>query len=143
MELLLTFEEYCAEEGDFAGERGAAFAELFPQARSRACLCGLGGGLPWACCAPGETNACPADPTLTRPRPPCIPACLNPPLNSTRQVAKLCYDHDLLSEEAILDWAAEKAHAGSEDRRFVDLCADFLAWLEDAEEESSEEEDSE
>lgn len=35
MELLLTFEEYCAEEGDFAsGERGAVFAELFPQVRS-------------------------------------------------------------------------------------------------------------
>lgn len=33
MELLLTFEEYCAEEGDFAGEQGAMFAELFPQVR--------------------------------------------------------------------------------------------------------------
>jgi hypothetical protein len=33
VELLLTFEEYCAEEGDFAGEdeRGAVFAALFPQ----------------------------------------------------------------------------------------------------------------
>lgn len=33
VELLLTFEEYCAEEGDFAGEQGALFAELFPQVR--------------------------------------------------------------------------------------------------------------
>ncbi|PSC74700.1 Translation initiation factor eIF-2B subunit epsilon [Micractinium conductrix] len=90
VELLLTFEEYCEEEGDFSsGENGSVFAPLFPQ------------------------------------------------------VVKLCYDQDLLSEEAILDWAHEKEHAGEEDRRFVDMCADLLAWLEDAEEESSEEEDSE
>ncbi len=32
VELLLTFEEFCAEEGDFAvGESGSMFAELFPQ----------------------------------------------------------------------------------------------------------------
>lgn len=84
VELLLTLEEYCAEEGDFSGEQGAVFAPLFPQ------------------------------------------------------VIKLCYDHDLLTEEAILDWAHEKEHAGSEDRRFVNMCADLLAWLEDAEEESSD-----
>jgi len=52
------------------------------------------------------------------------------------QVVKLCYDHDLLTEEAILDWAHEKEHAASEDRHFVDMCEDLLAWLEDAEEES-------
>ena len=50
---------------------------------------------------------------------------------------KLCYDHDLLSEEAILDWAHEKENAAREDRWFVEKCADLLAWLEDAEEESS------
>ena len=54
------------------------------------------------------------------------------------QVVKLGYDHDLLSEEAILDWAHEKENAASEDRQFVDMCADLLAWLEDAEEESSD-----
>lgn len=33
VELLLTLEEFCAEEGDFesTGERGAAFASIFPQ----------------------------------------------------------------------------------------------------------------
>lgn len=36
VELLLTFEEYCAEEGDFAGEQGATFADLFPQVRPAA-----------------------------------------------------------------------------------------------------------
>ena len=56
------------------------------------------------------------------------------------QVVKLCYDHDLLSEESILGWAHEKDNAASEDRRFVDKCADLLAWLADAEEESSESE---
>lgn len=52
---------------------------------------------------------------------------------------KLCYDHDLLSEESILDWAREKEHASAEERRFVDMCNDLLSWLEDAEEETSEE----
>ena len=44
-----------------------------------------------------------------------------------------------MSEESILDWAREKESAGAEDRRFVDLCSDLLAWLEDADEESSSE----
>lgn len=65
---------------------------------------------------------------------------MHPAVSSLVQVIKLCYDHDLLSEEAILDWAHEKEHAGSEDRRFVNMCSDLLAWLEDAEEESSEDE---
>ena len=52
------------------------------------------------------------------------------------QVIKLCYEHELLSEDAILDWASEKENATSEDRRFVDMCSDLLAWLNDAEEES-------
>ena len=63
-------------------------------------------------------------------------------LTATRQVVKLCYDHDVLSEDSILDWAREKEHAADEDRRFVDMCADLLAWLEDAEEESEAEEES-
>lgn len=58
------------------------------------------------------------------------------------QVVKLCYDHDLLSEDAILDWAHEKEHAAADERRFVNLCADLLAWLEDADEESSEDSDA-
>jgi eIF4-gamma/eIF5/eIF2-epsilon len=31
VELLLTFEEYCGEEEEFAGERGGAFGAVFPQ----------------------------------------------------------------------------------------------------------------
>ncbi len=67
----------------------------------------------------------------------CLPMTIIPAV-IVLQVIKLCYDQDLLSEEAILDWAHEKEHAGSEDRRFVNMCADLLAWLEDAEEESSD-----
>ncbi|KAL4854090.1 putative translation initiation factor eIF-2B subunit epsilon [Chlorella vulgaris] len=52
------------------------------------------------------------------------------------QVVKLCYDHELLCEEAILAWAREKEHAAQEDRRFVELCVELLEWLDDAEEES-------
>lgn len=52
-------------------------------------------------------------------------------------MVKLCYDHDLLCEEAILDWANEKENGAKEDRRFVELCTDLLGWLADAEEESS------
>jgi translation initiation factor eIF-2B subunit epsilon len=124
VELLLTLEEYCADEGDFSGEQGALFAALFPQVRppSRA-KCKVD----WQRCSAVECCAY-LHPTshVTSTRCICV------------QVVKLCYDHDLLSEEAILDWAHEKEHAGSEDRRFVNMCADLLAWLEDAEEESSD-----
>lgn len=83
VELLLTFEEYCAEDGDFSpDEHGSDFAGLFPQ------------------------------------------------------IVKLCYDHDLVGEDAILDWAREKELAPSEDRHFVNLCKDLLLWLEGAEEDS-------
>jgi hypothetical protein len=37
VELLLTFEEFCGQEGDFegTGERGADFANVFAQARKK------------------------------------------------------------------------------------------------------------
>jgi hypothetical protein len=31
VELLLTFEEYCSQEGEFAVDNGSDFADLFPQ----------------------------------------------------------------------------------------------------------------
>lgn len=31
VELLLTFEEYCAQEGEFAKDHGGDFADIFPQ----------------------------------------------------------------------------------------------------------------
>ena len=105
------------------------------------CCCGSTqrlGGLPAP--APAHIGAAGATSVLHF-SPHGAPTCWCAPL--VLQVVKLCYDQDLLSEEAILDWAHEKEHAGEEDRRFVDMCADLLAWLEDAEEESSEEEDSE
>lgn len=33
VEIVLTFEEFCAEEGEFAGEGGSAFAAIFPLVR--------------------------------------------------------------------------------------------------------------
>jgi translation initiation factor eIF-2B subunit epsilon len=54
---------------------------------------------------------------------------------------KLCYDHDIVSEEAILDWAGEKEHASLEDRHFVDQCSALLTWLQEASEEDSSDED--
>lgn len=119
MELLLTFEEYCAEEGDFVGDNGTVFAEMFPQVGHA----GLAGWDPPSAGDCKEHSHALSD--LLR-----------------MQVVKLCYDHDLLSEEAILDWANEKEHAATEDRRFVNLCGDLLAWLEDADEESSEDSDA-
>ncbi len=32
---MLTFEEFCAEDGEFTGERGSAFAAIFPQVSSQ------------------------------------------------------------------------------------------------------------
>ena len=107
VELLLTFEEFCNEEGDFsAADNGHVFADLFPQV----CLHVLWHRLACVFIAVGH---------------------------ALLQVVKLCYDHDLLCEDAILDWASEKDNAAQEDRHFVDLCSDLLAWLADAEEESS------
>ncbi len=32
VEIILTFEEFCGEEGEFAGDQGSSFATIFPQA---------------------------------------------------------------------------------------------------------------
>ena len=85
VEMLLTFEEFAAEEAVFRGGGGAAFA-------ASAAFAG----------------------TL-----------------------HLLYDADVLSEEAALAWAAEKAGADEADRRFVKLAKPFFDWLENASEEGS------
>ena len=36
---MLTFEEFCADDGEFAGERGSAFAAIFPQVSRILTLC--------------------------------------------------------------------------------------------------------
>ena len=58
---------------------------------------------------------------------------------------QLLYDAEIVSEDAFLKWADEKAHAEAEDRVFLDKAAEFLKWLREAEteEEGSDEEDEE
>ena len=58
---------------------------------------------------------------------------------------QLLYDAEIVSEDAFLKWADEKAHAEAEDRVFLDKAAEFLKWLREAEteEENSDEEDEE
>ena len=55
------------------------------------------------------------------------------------QLLKVMYELDIISEQALLDWAEEKEHATEHEKRFLKLAAPFLEWLEDAEEESDEE----
>lgn len=53
------------------------------------------------------------------------------------------YDADILSEEAILAWAEEKAGADESEKRFLNLAKVFIEWLQQSsEDESGEEEES-
>ena len=53
------------------------------------------------------------------------------------------YELEIISEQALLVWAEEKEHATEHEKRFLELAAPFLEWLEEAEEESeSEDEES-
>ena len=61
-----------------------------------------------------------------------------------RQVLKELYDREVLSEEALLKWADEKAEATEEERAFLNKAAPLIQWLRTAEsdeEEGDEEED--
>lgn len=89
VELLLTLEEFCAEEGDFegTGEHGRAFKTIFPQ------------------------------------------------------LLKVLYELDIVSEESFMAWAKEKEHAEEEEKEFLRSAEPFLQWLEEAEEETSSEEE--
>lgn len=55
----------------------------------------------------------------------------------------LLYDADVLSEEAALAWAAEKAGADEADKRFVRLAQPFFDWLANASSDESEGEEEE
>lgn len=51
------------------------------------------------------------------------------------KILLLLYDEDILQEEAILKWEAEKEGADESDRIFVKQSAKFLQWLHEASEE--------
>ncbi|KAL5993954.1 hypothetical protein ACLOJK_038311 [Asimina triloba] len=50
------------------------------------------------------------------------------------------YDKEIMSEDAILQWEAEKEGADEADKTFVRQSQQFLQWLKEAPEESSDEE---
>jgi translation initiation factor eIF-2B subunit epsilon len=86
VEVLLTLEEFCGQEGDFeeTGEMGEHFVGIFPQ------------------------------------------------------LLQLMYELDILTEDAVLAWAEEKEHANETEKRFLNLAAPFIEWLEEASEEESD-----
>lgn len=59
------------------------------------------------------------------------------------QILQLLYDHDVVEEDAFLQWAEEKAEADEGDRVFLTKAEPFLTWLREAEEadDSDQEED--
>jgi len=58
-------------------------------------------------------------------------------------VLKELYDGEVLSEEAILEWADEKAEATEEERAFLNRAAPLVQWLRTAESDEEEEEGEE
>lgn len=63
-------------------------------------------------------------------------------VNLFEKILKLLYDMDIVSEEAILQWADEKELADEDEKFYLQKAELFLKWLKEAEEEQSEEEDS-
>jgi len=57
------------------------------------------------------------------------------------QVLKVLYDTDVVSEEAVLQWADEKELADEEEKVYLKKAEPFIEWLRDAEEEESSEEE--
>ena len=57
------------------------------------------------------------------------------------QVLKELYDGEVLSEEAILKWADEKAEATEEERVFLSKAAPLVQWLRTAESDEEDDED--
>ena len=55
------------------------------------------------------------------------------------QVLKLLYDEDVVSEEALLQWADEKEHASEDERAFLAKAAQLIQWLREADSESDAE----
>ena len=56
---------------------------------------------------------------------------------------KELYDREVLSEEALLKWADEKAEATEEERTFLHRAAPLIQWLRTAESDEEEDDDDE
>lgn len=54
------------------------------------------------------------------------------------KILHLLYDKDILQEEAILNWAAEKEEADESDKLFLKQAEVFIQWLNEASEEEEE-----
>ena len=57
------------------------------------------------------------------------------------QLLKTLYDLDIVSEEALQQWASEKELADEQEKVFLRKAQPFLDWLREAEEESEEEDE--
>lgn len=57
------------------------------------------------------------------------------------QVLKMLYDVDIVSEDAFMAWADEKAHADESERVYLNRAAGFIEWLRTADEEDDDDEE--
>lgn len=57
------------------------------------------------------------------------------------QILHLLYDKDIVQEEAVLSWAAEKEGADESDKFFVNKSQKFIQWLKEASEEEDDEDE--
>ena len=128
VELLLTLEEFCSEEGVFEGsqEGGRQFAAIF----EKVCFSKFS---PDHMVMFPRLLLCPLAPSL----------CTNVPKESTSvQVLDMLYDLDLVGEDAFEAWASEKANAEEDERIYLSRAQGFLRWLREASEEEESESNS-
>eukprot|EP00163_Fabomonas_tropica_P029935 TRINITY_DN6601_c0_g1_i2.p1 TRINITY_DN6601_c0_g1~~TRINITY_DN6601_c0_g1_i2.p1 ORF type:complete len:653 (-),score=120.90 TRINITY_DN6601_c0_g1_i2:167-2125(-) len=65
----------------------------------------------------------------------------NAPISHFPFILQILYEEDVLSEEAIMQWAEEQADGDAEEREYVTKAQPFLTWLAEAEEESDDDDD--
>ena len=56
---------------------------------------------------------------------------------------KACYDQDVLSDDAILDWAAEAADRGPGSVKLKEECKQLLDYLEESEDDDDDDDEEE
>ena len=55
------------------------------------------------------------------------------------QILQQLYDEDFVVEESFLEWAEEKRNSEEDEKRFLHMAQPFIDWLQNADEESDEE----